>query len=290
MTIKTLLVAASGGSASDGAIELACRLAAQFKAHVEAYHVMVDPVAIFAASGAGDGIAVSQSLIDEMAADADATAAKTKAAFDGAARRHGLTDRTEAPAGGAGTQGATCCWREEAGYAPGLVARRARFFDLAVLGRSERAVQAPYTDTIEQTLAISGRPMLVAPSAAPAAIGRSVALAWNGSDESVRALSAALPFLTQAETVTVITAGAETGVADLVTYLAWHGIAAVPRDVPQHSGETIGKELLGAARAAGADLLVMGGYGHRPWRESLFGGATREVLAADAALPLLVVH
>ena len=50
MTIKTLLVAASGGSASDGAIELACRLAAQFKAHVEAYHVMVDPVAIFAAS------------------------------------------------------------------------------------------------------------------------------------------------------------------------------------------------------------------------------------------------
>jgi len=247
-------------------------------------------VAIFAATGAGDGIAVSQALIDEMTADAAATAAKTKAIFDGAAQRHGLQDRSEGPAGGAGTQGPTCCWRAEAGYAPDLVARRARFFDLAVLGRSERAVQAPYTDTIEQTLAVSGRPMLVAPSAAPATIGRSVALAWNGSDESVRALAAALPFLTAAETVTVITAGAENGVADLVAYLAWHGIAATPRDVPLHSGESIGKALLEAARTAGADLLVMGGYGRRPWSETLFGGATRGVLAADSAPPLLVVH
>jgi hypothetical protein len=37
-------------------------------------------------------------------------------------------------------------WRQESGYAPVLVANRARFFDLVVLGRSERAIGQPYTD------------------------------------------------------------------------------------------------------------------------------------------------
>src|SRR5262249_39641478 len=64
MTIKTVLVAASGGSATEGATELACRLAAQLGAHVEGYHVQIDPVSVFVALGAGDGIAVSQSYVD----------------------------------------------------------------------------------------------------------------------------------------------------------------------------------------------------------------------------------
>jgi len=34
MTFKTILAAASGGSASDGTIELACRFARRFGAHL----------------------------------------------------------------------------------------------------------------------------------------------------------------------------------------------------------------------------------------------------------------
>jgi nucleotide-binding universal stress UspA family protein len=36
-------------------------------------------------------------------------------------------------------------------------------------------------------------------------------------------------------------------------------------------------------------LLVMGGYGHAPWREVLFGGATREVIGTSL-LPVLLSH
>ena len=43
MSIHTIFLAASGGSAGQGAAELACRLARRFKAHVEGYHVRVDP-------------------------------------------------------------------------------------------------------------------------------------------------------------------------------------------------------------------------------------------------------
>jgi nucleotide-binding universal stress UspA family protein len=43
MAIKTILVAASGGTATDGTIELACQLAQRFRAHIEGYHVLLDP-------------------------------------------------------------------------------------------------------------------------------------------------------------------------------------------------------------------------------------------------------
>lgn len=291
MTIKTILVGASGGSATAATIELACRLGAQLSAHVEAYHVLVDPVAVFASVGAGDGIAVSGALVDEMTAEAAAGAAKMKSLFEAAAQRHGLRQQVQPSAqDAAAAQGASCHWHEEAGYAPTLVTARARFFDLVVLGRSERAVKAPYSDTIEDTLASSGRPVLVAPSVAPAAISRSIAIAWNGSAEAVRALAAALPMLATAGSVTAITAGEEQDIADLTAYLAWHGVAAKHRHVTLRSGDSIGTALLDAAREAGADLLVMGGYGHRPWSETLFGGATREVIASDTKLPLFLVH
>jgi nucleotide-binding universal stress UspA family protein len=290
MTIRTVLVAASGGSATEGAIELACRLTAQLGAHVEAYHVLVDPVAVFMALGAGDGVAVSQSYIDAMSAHAEATASKVEAAFGATAKRHGLVLRDAPQSAGSSIEGPSYCWRSDRGHAPSLVAQRARFFDLAVLGRSERAISEPSTDTVEETLRKSGRPVLLAPSAAPTALGRSVAFGWNGSDESVRALATALPILARAEKVTAITVGEEADAAELIAYLAWHGVAAQHRNVPLGSGDGVGKTLLGAAHEVGADLLVMGGYGQRPCRQMLFGGVTREVVGADTKLPLLLVH
>ena len=47
--------------------------------------------------------------------------------------------------------------------------------------------------------------------------------------------------------------------------------------------------MLTAAREDGANLLVMGGYGQMPWREFLFGGATREVIGTSL-LPVLLTH
>jgi nucleotide-binding universal stress UspA family protein len=54
-------------------------------------------------------------------------------------------------------------------------------------------------------------------------------------------------------------------------------------------GVRTGEQLLSAARDAGADLLTMGAFGHAPWRESLFGGAT-ETIVGSSYLPILMVH
>lgn len=290
MTIRTILVAASGGSASNGAVELACQWAARLRAHVEGFHVLNDARAALSLAGT-DLAAPSPGLFEQISADAEAHAAKTRAAFEAVIARHRIPIRPVPHAAGDAAL-PSACWREATGYAPSLVSRRARFFDLVVLGRSERVVDAPSTHTIEETLAEAGRPILLAPAECPAAVGTVIALAWNGSLEAVRAVAASLPLLKKAETASVIMISGADGTESpgaLIEYLSWHGTRAASFAAARPAGKTAGESLLEAAEATGANLLVMGGYGRRPWREALFGGATHEVLARNT-MPLLLVH
>jgi nucleotide-binding universal stress UspA family protein len=286
MAIRTILACASGGTASDGAIELGCRLARRFEAHLECFHVKPDPQELLMYAGDGFGLAFAGNWIEQFSAEAAATAAKTKAAFAAATERHGLA-MTEAPP----KVGASAAWRVETGYAPLVVSGRARFFDLAVLGRSDRVVDRPHSDTVEETLIRSGRPILLAPAQVPAALGNTIAFGWDGSPGAVRVLTASLPLLAAARAIFVITVGDrhEDSAGDMIEYLGRQGITATRRHVRAVSGVGREEQLLAAARDEEADLLVMGGYGHTPWREMLFGGATREVVGTSL-LPLLLSH
>jgi nucleotide-binding universal stress UspA family protein len=289
--IKTILVGASGGSASNGAIELACRFADRLHAHVEGFHVLLDPIAAFGPVGMGDGLAVSGDVVAEMIDDANANAAKAKASFEEIAARHDLPYQNLAHMAAARDCGPSFGWREATGDAPKLVAERARFFDLVVLGRSSRVVQEASSNTIEAVLARSGRPVLLAPAETPASPGKYIALAWNGSPQAVRALAASLPLLVSADRVLVITVGDgnHSDIPSVLDHLAWHGITAKHRHVTAESSGSTGILLLSAAHDAGADMLVMGGYGHKPWREALFGGVTRDVIGTSL-MPLLLMH
>src|ERR1700731_2748324 len=73
MRFKTILAGVSGGSASNGALELACRFAERFGAHLEAFHARLDPRDLFTYAGDGFG-AMSGEFIDRFVEDADATA------------------------------------------------------------------------------------------------------------------------------------------------------------------------------------------------------------------------
>jgi nucleotide-binding universal stress UspA family protein len=288
MTIKTILVAASGGSATRGAIDLACRLAQRFRAHLEGYHAILDPAAALAVLGEGAELALTGGVIESILAEAQVRADKTRSLFAKILIRReiALGEKPHAV-----EHQASAFWRQETGYAPTLVANRARFFDLAVLGRSERAIGQPYTNTIEEVLVHSGRPVLLAPADAPGTCGNTIAFAWNGSPEAVRALGVCLPFMTIADRVWLITAGLDDGsnVTAAIEYLAWHGITAQHHDIADRIGRHVAILLLDAAQNCGADLLVMGGYGHSLWREALFGGTTREAVKA-MRMPLLLMH
>ena len=285
MPLRTIFVAASGGTASDGAVEIACRLARRFEAHLEGFHVKVDPRDIVMMASDGFGMPISGDWIDKLIADANDIATKTKAAFIATVGRNGL------PLADAPRPDASASWREETGYAPVLVAERARFFDLVVLGRSERVVERPHTDTIEETLVHSGRPVLITPAKPPATLGDKIALGWNGSPEAVHVLAGTMPLLASASDVVIVTVGddAAASAPAAIEHLAWHGVKARHRKVMPVSGVGPGEQVLAEARDEGVDLLVMGGYGHRPWRELLFGGATRQVVG-HSLLPVLLAH
>lgn len=291
MSFKTILVAASGGSASEGALELACRFARRFGAHLEAFHARPDPRDLFLYSGDAIGMSLSGEFVDRFVKDVDAIVNKTKASFEAAIARHQIPQSTAPSQQLRGRIEASAAWRDETGYSPTLVSRRARFFDLVVLGRSERVIDQPHTDVVEQTLVNSGRPVLLAPAKTPAEVGDAIAIGWNGSAEATRAIVASLPFLASASAATIITIGDkhQESAAALIEYLAWQGVKARHRHIPSVAGAGPGQQLLSVAHEENADLLVMGGYGHVPWREFLFGGATREVVGVSL-LPLLLTH
>jgi nucleotide-binding universal stress UspA family protein len=105
-------------------------------------------------------------------------------------------------------------------------------------------------------------------------------------------VAGALPILGHAGAVHILSVGKEDDSlsdAELASYLGWHGIAAVTHHIQPVKGVKTGELLLATARDKGADLLVMGGYGHAPWREMIFGGATAQIVG-NSRLPVLLSH
>ncbi len=117
-----------------------------------------------------------------------------------------------------------------------------------------------------------------------------VLVAWDGSAPGDAALRAAVPLLklaSEVEVVTVGDSGSDADPAEAADYLARHGCRASARRIAG-SGD-LSDQLLDALHASGADWGVMGSYGHSRLRETLFGGASKTLLA-KAPIPLLIAH
>jgi len=59
--------------------------------------------------------------------------------------------------------------------------------------------------------------------------------------------------------------------------LTHHGCNVVVQQYPS-GGQDIADCLLHRAKEVGADLIVMGAYGHSRMRETIFGGTTRAMI------------
>ena len=167
-------------------------------------------------------------------------------------------------------------WREAEGDPVRLLAEAAHASDLVVTSRGGAL------GTAEQLVTATGVPVLVLPPDAPRDFGRVVLVAWKGSPEAARAVHDALPFLQHAAAKRVVLCAvgeeAAAGLDDAAAMLERHGVPVQPERVDRTDGRSTGEILLAQAAAHGADLLVMGAYGHARLRELVFGGVTRHVL------------
>jgi nucleotide-binding universal stress UspA family protein len=173
---------------------------------------------------------------------------------------------------------------------PDLLVEYARLRDLTILPASSDQWYA------EAVIFGSGRPALVLPASLkrrPFQIG-TVAVAWDFSRAAARAISDAMPILELAKKVHIVTVVNEKALdtrrsgEELAKNLARHGLDVVLDKVDARGG-SIGEVLESYTSAQGADLLVMGAYGHSKWREFVLGGATRSLLAKPP-LPILLSH
>jgi nucleotide-binding universal stress UspA family protein len=286
--IKTILVPATASDTDNAVFTSALAVARAFDAHLDFLHVRVDPAAMAATMASdGSGAAIITGLVDRIDGEASQREEKARQLFQRFSERERLAT-VDGPAGQPGLSGR---WLRQIGDEAYWVAEYGRSVDLLVIGRPVD-VQGVSVDTIERALLGSGRPVLI-PAAAPlAGLPETIIVAWKAAPEAARAVTAAMPFLSTAKEILIVTVAEEQGLSDeegarLMTSLRWHGLNASTRHLqpdPHGAADT----LLAAAGERKA-LLVMGAYGHSRLREWIFGGFTRHVLRG-ADVPVLMMH
>lgn len=178
---------------------------------------------------------------------------------------------------------------------PERLTHEARGHDLCVV---------PYIGDIPAQTAVaealvfgSGRPVVIFRAGpdrlVPGAIKR-VLIGWDGGRAAARAVADAMPILTAASEVRVLTVlddkpSAVAGQADaLLRHLEMHGVQAKAEEFTR-SDRTIAEVLEQASWERGFDLLVMGAFGHARLREFVLGGATQSLMTGPP-IPVLLSH
>jgi len=288
MAIRTMLAPLGGAEDDDTFLDTVFGLAKRYGAHADVLQVVLDPRDAVAFVGEGMTAAMIEQIMAAAEKEGGSRASRANEQFDRAVGKFGALVR-EDPGPGFSVRLFRRTGREDE-----QVAERGRLADLIIAGHPGKPPRAAPSFTLDACLRETGRPVLVLPLPAPPpeAFGKRIAIAWNGSTEAGRALRAAMPFLEQAESVSILTVEEGSTVTptgdNVVRYLGWCGVKATTVAVPTDPAGA-GKALMAAVVASNADMLIMGAYTRGQMRRLIFGGVTAEVLA-QITVPVIMVH
>ncbi len=288
MTIKTILAPINTAESSRSTLEAALHVARKFGGHIDALHVQADPRGLVPYTGEGMDGSMIEEIMEVTERESSERATSSKAFFDEFCEQNEL-EVTDQPNVG---KAATISWKTEIGREDEVVALLGRLYDLIVVGRSIRDAPLPSQITLEAALLDTGRPIVVAPHEAFADVGSKVAIAWEASPETGRAIADAMPFLEGAGSV-VLLAPEQGQIApivaeEMIARLTWRGIDATIQRFDASLTE-LGSAFLIEAGKANADLLVKGAYCQSRLRQMILGGRTRHILA-NTTIPVLLSH
>jgi len=175
---------------------------------------------------------------------------------------------------------------------------QAHYCDLVVMGQTDPDdfPSAAIFDLPAYVMLHCARPVLIIPYHGDFSnIEKRVLVAWDGSSSATRALVNAMPLLRRAQKVDLavfnphrqpIVHGEQPGV-DIALYLARHDISV--NVICNETDASIGSALLSLSDELESTCLVMGGYGHTRFRETMLGGVTHTVLES-MTVPVLMSH
>ncbi|MBR9764518.1 MAG: universal stress protein [Rhodobacteraceae bacterium] len=229
---------------------------------------------------AGANAMVLQQAISRATEDGQALEAAANAALKGAAIRYAV-DTDVAQMGDLGRH----------------VAWRARFSDLVVLPKPYGEGKGVEDEPIIEAVLFEGRtPVLILPDGPLRPLTPVTPLiAWNETPEALAAVRKALPLLQKAKSAHVVVIDPPMHGPDrsdpggmLASWLARHGVSS-EIDVISKTMPRISDLIRRHAADVGADMIIMGAYGHSRFREAILGGATRHMLE-EAELPVFMAH
>jgi len=181
-------------------------------------------------------------------------------------------------------------WHELVGAPDKLMAIHGPVADLTVVSRPQGKAQGLAYSFVLEALMRSGKPVLVLPQKYTRVPGQHIVIAWNQSPEVSRTVSACIPLLAAAETVTIVACGAENRLGprsgQLINYLKHHGVTATAL---RTKGRDEQQELVDACKDVSADLVLMGAYSRSRLRELVLGGMT-EYMLWHAGIPVVMQH
>jgi nucleotide-binding universal stress UspA family protein len=277
MMVKDILVTLPAGDASSFSLDYAVTVARAFDAHLTGVAFVQDLVTVGTLFDGGAAV-----VLDQYRREGEATAEAATARFERTWQREGLSAESMILSAGAISL-------------PELLARTARRFDLTILPQADPEDGRPGEVMIEATLLGSGRPILIVPIFQEGGVKfDQVLVCWDGSHNAARAIADAMPFLTRAKQVEVVTVATD-GKSDdslaglyIAHHLSRHGVVVKVRNIVAHD-RNVSLRIHSHAKQQSADLIVMGGYGHSRLREFVLGGATRDILESTT-VPTLMSH
>jgi nucleotide-binding universal stress UspA family protein len=286
MALRDLVVLLDGSPRDEAKLSVAIELARRNDAHLTGLcplELLLPADMSFALGGYPDLWALPE-FAKQVDSQARAKAAIIEAGFRELLRREGIKGD----------------WVLEAGFLIPSVTRRAQACDLIVVGQTDPENPLPATarTLVEDILMTAGRPLLLIPYAGRFdTIGTNALVGWTPTRESARAVHDALPVLAPSAKVMVLTVETprESGdnevpqTTEIAEHLSRYQLDVSAARTVVSDGLSPADALLDYASDIGADLLVVGGYGHSRTREMIMGGVTRDLLR-HMTVPLLMSH
>lgn len=274
MTVKTILVHLADDEDHPARLRLGMRLAREHGAHLTALFITSPSHMPAGATGRG----ASAAYIEAAHETALKIAEELEREFSGKCQSAGIEYD----------------WVVAEGDHLDLLTRQAHAADLIIVSQPEqRFLEDRFRMRLPEQLVLNaGLPVLILPRGQePSTVGHTIVVAWKGTREAVRAVRDALPLLTSADRVIVVSVGPtpeeSLSEEEVVDHLKRHGVKAEARQLEET--EAVSKALLEVAREEGADLIVLGAYGHSRLREIVLGGVTRQLINRSE-LPVLMSH
>lgn len=268
MSYKTILAVLQSKEDADRVLDYALPLASQFSSHLIGAHAEPIPLPYVTPLGFPDTDFIAQSAELHQKRSAE-----LKEIFERRADRDGVSREWNSVETISGDS------------AIGALAV-ARASDLVIAQQTNPDGEAGGLANVEALIYESGRPVLFVPyTGSKEPVFRKILIAWNGTQQSTRAVFDALPFIRAAEETQILSLDAEdtnqqdgavAGV-DIAAALARHG-ANVTYSSELSGGIGTGEAIENRISEAGIDLLVMGAYSKSWLKEFFFGGTTRTLL------------